>query len=367
MDWESFRDELAHAAARLGFAGLGVVAAREFTDLAEVLRSRQAEGTYPLFCERDVTRRTRPDDWLPGCRSLWVAALPYRAPGALRREGPPSGRGPFGRIAAYALPEDYHTEMRRRLRVLARWAAYRAGCSRRHHFRVLVDTGPPVERHLWRLSGAGWIGKNTCAYAPGAGSWVVLGVIATTLPAPETRTGAEAPPQRMPPDPCMDCSRCIDACPTGALEPYRMDPNRCIAQFSQQRGDLGPSERENLHRWLFGCDICQIACPCNGPDRAPLAFGQSTPLSPVPGTADRIPLQEILSMSEAAFQAGLGRGAASWRGLAHLKRNAAYVLEAYRRRLKASAPADRPNLLRTPFRTRPSGAPSPRASATPGR
>ena len=327
VNWEAFRARLGQVAGRLGIVAMGVVPATPFEELAADLHRRQREGSYPLFCQRDVGLRTDPGRWLPGCRSVWVAAVPYAAP---RASGQASAghHGPTGRIAAYALPEDYHRELHRRLRWLARWAARATGLSRRRHFRIFVDTGPPVERHLWQLSGAGWIGKNTCAYAPGAGSWVVLGVVATTLPLPQGPVPVHHPAAwglSVPADACAGCSRCIDACPTGALTPYRMDPRRCIAQFSQRRGPLAPSERENLHRWLFGCDLCQMACPYNRPEHAPLAFRPDAALWPVAGTAPTLALTKVLTMDEATFRGGLGRGAASWRGLSHLQKNAAYV------------------------------------------
>ncbi|MBE3597391.1 MAG: DUF1730 domain-containing protein [Limnochordaceae bacterium] len=331
-----FYAALDDVARSLGFAALGVVEAEPQADLAGTLRERQQAGTYPLFCPGDVQLRTEPERWLAGCRSLWIAALPYRPPAAVRLPRPrPQGArpgGPAGRIAAYALPEDYHHAMRRRLRSLVRWASRRTGLPRRRHFRILVDTGPPVERHLWRLSGAGWIGKNTCAYAPGSGSWAVLGVVATTLP-PPPEAGAAATPglpeRRAAPeliDPCAGCNRCVEACPTGALRPYVMDPRRCIAQFSQRPGPLRvEQEGRQLHGWLFGCDVCQMVCPHNTPDRAPLAFGSSLALEPAPGASGTLPLAEVLAMTPAAFRARYGATAVAWRSLSLLQRNAAFV------------------------------------------
>ncbi|HEY8497661.1 MAG TPA: QueG-associated DUF1730 domain-containing protein [Limnochordales bacterium] len=335
-----FVERLGAAASRLGAVAMGVVAARPFVDLRAQLEACLEAGRYPRFCETDPVRRTEPERWLPGCRSLWVAAFAYPAPGAAAPARGP-GSGPWGRIAAYALPDDYHRELHRRLRWLVRWAARAAGLPR-SAFRIFVDTGPPVERDLWRRSGAGWIGKNTCAYAPGAGSWIVLGVVASRLDLPEGPLPLPAPDglpplPPVPADPCAGCDRCITACPTGALAPYRMDPARCIAQRSQQRGALPEEQRAGLGRWLFGCDLCQLACPYNAPDRAPLAFRPDGALRPAAGAAPWIPLRSVLEMEGPAFRAGLGRGAASWRGLALLQRNAAYIAGVILRR-RAAAP-----------------------------
>lgn len=339
-----FLDRLGRAARRIGAVGLGIVEARPFHDLRLLLAQRQQDGTYPRFCERDVVRRTDPERWLPGCRSVWVVAFAYAAPRAVESRNARDGQGPRGRLAAYALPEDYHRHLHRRLRWLSRWAARESG-RRRADFRVYVDTGPPVERDLWHRSGAGWIGKNTCAYAPGAGSWIVLGVVVSRLPLPEGAVPlpweselGPAPP--VPTDPCRDCDRCIRACPTGALSPYRMDPERCIAQLSQRRGVLSEAERASLGQWLFGCDLCQLACPYNQEARAPLAYGAGATLWPVEGTSTEMSLVRVLTMDALTFRGGLGRGAAAWRGLSHLQRNAAYVAGIRLRRRAASPHAN---------------------------
>lgn len=405
---------LPEVARRLGLAGVGVVAAHPDPALAWWLEERLRDGTYPAYCSRQVPDRADPARWLAGCQSVWIAALPYRPTVLPRGTRDRSARsGPFGRLAAYALGEDYHLRMRRILRALVRWAARRTG-ARTRDFRIMVDTGHPVERRLWHLSEAGWIGKNTCAFAPRAGSWIVLGAVATRLPpppgAPDPATKAWPPAE---PEACRGCSRCVDACPSGALAPYRMDPARCIAQVSTRTGHLEEPWRRRLHGWLAGCDVCQAVCPRNRPDEAPLAFAVHTP-GPPGMEGGRIPLADVLAMDTSTFRGRLGHTALTWRGLRLLQRNAAYqaghllrlsrldgheradlaralegvaqapspiVAEAARWALfgvegsesgpltLANPQADPPRAapLRAPCRTRPSAAPSPPAGTTPGR
>jgi epoxyqueuosine reductase len=116
----------------------------------------------------------------------------------------------------------------------------------------------------------GWIGKNTCVLNQELGSWLLLGVIVTSLPFGEGVSIAEAA------DRCGSCTRCIDACPTGALVGEReMDATRCIAYLTiEKKGTIAEELREGIGRQVFGCDICQDVCPWNR--RAPVAVREGS-------------------------------------------------------------------------------------------
>lgn len=157
------------------------------------------------------------------------------------------------RVARYARGRDYHDVMQDRLKDLeARIAAaFPELVSRRY-----VDTGPVLERELAARAGLGAVGKNTNLLHPEAGSWFLLGELFLSLDlAPDVPLA----------DLCGSCTRCLEACPTGALpEPYHLDSNRCISYWTiEHRGPLPPEAREMVGEWVFGCDICQEVCPWN--------------------------------------------------------------------------------------------------------
>ena len=159
-------------------------------------------------------------------------------------------------------PSDYHKVLLRRLEKLRDRLTQEAGPFESCCF---VDTGPVVERVYARYAGIGWAGKNTCILNQKLGSWLFLGVIVTSLDvAPEALALPAA-------DRCGSCTRCIDACPTGALTGERtMDANRCIAYLTiEKRGPVPEDLRSGIGRQVFGCDICQDVCPWNR--RAPVA------------------------------------------------------------------------------------------------
>lgn len=164
-----------------------------------------------------------------------------------------AGRGTDA--SAPLVPTDYHLVIRERLEQLRASLQQQLG---EFQARCFVDTGPLVERIYAKYAGLGWQGKNTCLINESIGSWFFLGVILTSI---------ELPPEQYAqpmPDRCGSCTRCIDACPTNALEPYRMDASRCIAYLTiEKRGEMPEELAAKVGRNVFGCDICQEVCPWN--------------------------------------------------------------------------------------------------------
>jgi len=212
-------------------------------------------GTMDYLAAR-FAQRTDPSVYFPGVRSAICVAMNYYVP---LEEVHEAERANHGRVARYALGDDYHTLIKGKLYQLADWLRQSAPGA---ETRCAVDTAPILERELAARAGIGWVGKNTCVISPRIGSWIFLGEVLTTLELP-----ADAPIT----DHCGMCRRCIDACPTGALSvPYELDARRCISYLTiEHRGEIAAEMREQLGEWLYGCDICQDVCPWN--HRAPTA------------------------------------------------------------------------------------------------
>ena len=202
---------------------------------------------------------------VPWARSIIVCAANYNAE-APKSIDPASAES--GWMARYAWtgyagqPSDYHDVLLRRLQKLEQSLQEAFG---RFQSRCYVDTGPLVERIYAKYAGIGWIGKNTCILDQELGSWLFLGVILTGLELPSDT------PLWVAEDRCGSCTRCIDACPTGALvAPYQMDASLCISYLTiEKRGPIPEPLRAQMGRQVFGCDICQDVCPWNR--RAPIS------------------------------------------------------------------------------------------------
>jgi epoxyqueuosine reductase len=202
---------------------------------------------------------------VPWARSVIVCAANYNADAPKSIDPAPAESGWIARYAwsAHAgQPSDYHDVLLRRLKQLEQSLQQELGPLQT---RCYVDTGPLVERIYAKYAGVGWIGKNTCIINQQRGSWLFLAVILTDLELPSST------PVRLAEDRCGSCTRCIDACPTGALlAPYQMDASLCIAYLTiEKRGPIAEPLRAQIGRQVFGCDICQDVCPWNR--RAPIS------------------------------------------------------------------------------------------------
>jgi epoxyqueuosine reductase len=220
-----------------------------------------------------VLLRTAVQVAIPWAQSVIVCAMNYNVGGPRSIEPAASDSGWIGRYAWSGRqpsaveppspaglhtglePTDYHDFLLAKLRTIEAALHAQVECET----LCYVDTGPLVERSAAAQAGIGWIGKNTCVLNQEMGSWLLLAVIITSL-----RVGGNVS-LRESADRCGSCTRCIDACPTGALVGERqMDASRCIAYLTiEKKASIAEEFREAMGRQVFGCDICQDVCPWN--------------------------------------------------------------------------------------------------------
>jgi epoxyqueuosine reductase len=233
--------ELSRLAAQLGLDAVGAAPAEPYEETERHIRERRARGLFARmrFTMAQPEVSCHPESLLPGARSVVSAALSYYAPG-------PEAKPGEGRLPRYTWSDRY-TELRAKLEELG---AHIGG-----DYRVLVDENQHVDREGAARAGVGFYGKNTLVITRRHGSWVVLGTIVTTA---EIERSAPLDLD------CGSCTRCIDACPTGALDdPGVLDATKCLSYWSQAPGAVPLPYREEMGSSVYGCDICQDVCPWN--------------------------------------------------------------------------------------------------------
>ncbi len=236
-------------AAELGFIACGVTALDPLPH-AEAF-DRWLHSGYAgnmRYLHRQARKRKNPALVDPAARRAVMVLENYLHPTPPRDS--PDAR-PI--IARYARGADYHGVTLARLEQLATFLRQHGAAVA----RAYVDTGPLAERELAQRAGLGWIGKNTMLLRPGVGSWFFIGAILTDLP-----LEVDAP---LTTDHCGSCTRCLDACPTGAFPgPRELDATRCISYLTiEYKGAIPPEFGDRLSGWAFGCDICNEVCPWN--------------------------------------------------------------------------------------------------------
>jgi epoxyqueuosine reductase len=341
--------DLARALAlEAGFTEAGVVAlphaqedrdARRFADWIEVGRA----GTMRYLERRDEHGRLvreRVSIPFPWARSAIVCFASYHCDAPLSTE---THHARSGWIARYAWssrvdgqgtrrPSDYHKVLLKRLHVLeARLREELASSnaspstdalSAHPHAeietRCYVDTGPVVERSLATAAGLGWTGKNTCLIHPRLGSFGFLAVLLTSLPVASESAATQSHPDR-----CGTCTRCIEACPTNALDaPYQMNATRCISYLTiEHKGPIDEALMAGMGRQVFGCDICQDVCPWN----RKATFVADPQLEPRPELVNPL-LDWLAAMDQAEFESRFNGSPVRRAGFDGLRRNIAIAM-----------------------------------------
>jgi len=308
IDLHQLAAEIKSRGRGLGFDLIGIASARP-SDYRDYFRQWLDDGQSGSmeYLKRRFEERADPSVYLPGAQSVICVAMNYHVPLEEAAEDQNHGR-----IARYALGDDYHEVLKTKLHALADWIREVAPDAQT---RAAVDTAPVMEKELAARAGIGWLGKNTCIINENIGSWLFLGEIITTL---------ALPPDEPAVDRCGTCTRCIDACPTLAITgPYQLDARRCISYLNiEHRAPLDADVAKNFGDWLYGCDICQDVCPWN--NRAPDSVDPAFQPRFLSGAID---LRQLLSWNDDQYRATLRNSAMKRVKLPILQHNARLLME----------------------------------------
>lgn len=287
---QPIEDAIHEEAQRIGFCACGFTDARSFPEaIGQKLDEWIGEGRHGAmsWIEERAAQRGHPTALWPDARSVIALAMSY-APE--RDPLADADKGTVGRISVYAQGADYHKIVKKKLKALARFIVDRFGGK----LKVFVDTAPVMEKPLAQAAGIGWQGKHTNLLSRDHGNWLFLAVIYTSLdlaPDPAAHDGQH----------CGTCTRCIAACPTGAIDaPHRIDARKCISYLTiEESGPIPEEYRAAIGNRIYGCDDCLAVCPWNrfaSAAQANLAFVPRPEL-------ERPALADLLALDDAAFRA----------------------------------------------------------------
>ena len=295
-------------AARIGFSAIGFsspvpqsLAIERYK--AMIAEKRHAEMTY---MELRLDERAMPDMLLPGLKTIISAAISYNHP-LHKSSGQPA-------ISKYALIDDYHTVVRKKLEELLEFMKSLLGEDMKA--TIAVDSSPVLEKTWAEHSGIGKTGKNTLLIVPSAGSYIFLGEIFITKKIIDNKAPL--------PNLCGSCSKCVENCPTGALiEPGKLDASKCISYLTiELKREFSAEESVMIGNNLFGCDHCQEVCPHN--QQASITADSAFTLC---NDLLNISTETILTLTKSSFR-NFFYGTPIFRiGLKRMKRNARAVKE----------------------------------------
>ncbi|PKM50221.1 MAG: tRNA epoxyqueuosine(34) reductase QueG [Firmicutes bacterium HGW-Firmicutes-7] len=213
----------------------------------------------------------------------------------------------YGKMSKAAIFEDYHKIVRRKLERLQHFITDRFKCNS----NIYCDQSPFFDRSIALRAGLGAIGKNTFLINKEHGTSTFIGYVLTDLKLDHYNTEIHD-------DYCEGCEKCAQACPSKAITVGKeFNANRCLSYLTQAK--IVPNDlKEMMKNHLYGCDICQLACPYNKPSN------KNNEHAPI--IDEFFDLKAIMSLNNTQFKSSIGKTAAGWRGKKMLQRNAIIAL-----------------------------------------
>lgn len=235
-------------AIQLGFDACGISKAERLEQDALHLKHWLETGNHGemKYMSAHPEKRSDPGKLVKGAKSVISVILNY-----FPEETQSDPEAP--KASKYAYGRDYHKVMKKKLKNLLDFIDKNIEPVTG---RCFVDSAPVLERTWAARSGLGWIGKNSCLISKQYGSFTFIGELIIDI-----ELEYDTPVN----DYCGSCTRCIDACPTGAIVADKViDSKKCISyQTIENKGDISQDMKDKMENWIFGCDICQDVCPWN--------------------------------------------------------------------------------------------------------
>jgi epoxyqueuosine reductase len=311
-------------ALELGFSAVGIADLRPNSHGEHLLRwlSDGMAGTM-TYMHRQAKRRLEPSQILPGATRAIVVMRNYFNADPDRRAG-------TGRVAKYARGPDYHDVLHPPLQQLTEYVISLGDADTIAH--PYVDSGPVPERELAQRAGLGWIGKNTMLIHPRLGSFQFLSTVLTNLDITVDEPFSS--------DHCGTCLRCLESCPTGAIQGERLlDSRLCISYLTiEYRGSIDDVLQRRMGGWIFGCDVCQNVCPWN----AKLATPADDALLSIDSGRAEESLEYLCEVTEERFVRRFAKTPLERSGLEGIRRNARIALQNVRPDESAAKPPEKP-------------------------
>lgn len=315
MNLEKEVKELAY---QVGFDLCGITTAEPFYNLQQVLEQRVKTKFYSEFEDLNLPKRLNPRLSAPEVKSILALGKVYPS------VGPVKPAKDQGEIARFARGRDYHLVLREAMDKLCCLLQNQLSLT---PLTAMVDTGPLIDRAVAARAGIGWYGKNCSLISQGYGSWIALGQLLIK---------EELKPDEPQKEQCGSCDKCLQACPTGALQgPYQLNSNLCLSQLTQVKSIIPKKYRSVLGTRIYGCDTCQEVCPYNN-FSGNLVSEQEE---------EAIDLISSLQMSNSDFRRKYKTKAYAWLGKNILQRNAIIALGNLKEK---SATKDLISLLNSP-------------------
>jgi epoxyqueuosine reductase len=318
IDTAALKKEIQSFALQNGIDQIGFASADPFLDLKDRLVEHRDKGYESGFEEPDLDKRTLPQLSMDEARSIIAIAIAYPSKMV---DPPKSEPGAYrGILSRSAWGQDYHHVLMNRLNKLEQFILSKVPDAK---MMPMVDTGVLSDRAVAERAGIGWSAKNCSIISPELGSWIYLGEMITNIPLPADHPIAQD---------CGECTKCMDACPTGALVGAgQLNAQSCISFLTQTKGFIDNEYKKKIGNRLYGCDTCQVVCPKN----KGLNWTQHKEFEPDPEVAKPL-LQPLLFIGKKEFKEKFGYSAASWRGKKPIQRNAVLALGNFKDRSSVS-------------------------------